>query len=249
MGHTTTHDFQLMCAGDCMDRVGAAYIAGLEARGLSPNARRVMQSGKVRVAEWTNYALSVRLKAAAEGLSFDMSRIMLGTDTFKMSGAKSVACPFTGKKFVALPALWPDVALIHVHEIDKYGNCHIRGISVADIELSRAAKRVIVTTERLIDNAEIRRNPVQTTIPYYLVDAVVEAPFGSYPGNMCYEYFSDEEHLAQWMGAEKDPEKLAGFLDKYIYGVSCFEEYLDLCGGLKKLKKLRAEELLLDCQA
>ena len=67
LGHTSTHDFQILCAGNCIDRVDVAYIVGLEARGLSPNARRVMQSGEVKVTEWTNYALTVRLRAAAEG--------------------------------------------------------------------------------------------------------------------------------------------------------------------------------------
>ncbi len=246
LGHTSTHDFQLLCAGRCINRVDAAYIVGLEARGLSPNARRVMESGEIRVCEWTNYALCVRLKAAAEGVSFGIARNMMGTDTMKMSGAKVITCPFTGKKFVALPALWPDVAVIHVHESDIYGNCHIRGISVADIELARAAKRVIITAERLVDGYAIRINPTRTVIPFYLVDAVVEAPFGSYPGNMPYKYFSDEQHLAQWLEVEKDPEEFQKFLDKYIYGVSCFEDYLELCGGIKKLTELRYLESLVD---
>ncbi len=80
-----------------------------------------MESGEVQVTEWTNYALTVRLRAAAEGVSFGIARCMLGTDTLKMSAAKVVECPFTGKKYVALPAVWPDVAAIHVHEADIYG--------------------------------------------------------------------------------------------------------------------------------
>ncbi|HMK65614.1 MAG TPA: CoA-transferase [Thermodesulfobacteriota bacterium] len=246
LGHTTTHDFQILCAGRCLNRVDASYIVGLEARGLSPNARRVMESGEVKVTEWTNYALTVRLRAAAEGVSFGIVRSMLGTDTFKMSGGKVIECPFTGKKYVALPALWPDVAAIHVHEADIYGNCNIQGISVADLELSRAAKHLIITTEKLVGNHEIRLNPTRTFIPFYLVDAVIEVPFGSYPGNMAYEYFSDEEHLREWLRVEKDPEEFAGFLDKYIYSCSDFDEYLERCGGIAKMKELRNLEGLVD---
>ncbi|MBU2547265.1 MAG: CoA transferase subunit A [Proteobacteria bacterium] len=245
-GHTSTHDFQLLCAGHCFKRLDVAYIVGLEARGLSPNARRYMESGEVEVCEWTNYALAVRLKAAAEGVSFGIIRSMLGTDTFKMSGAKVIECPFTGKKYAAVPAIWPDVAVIHVHEADIYGNCHIRGITVADLELARAAKHLIITAERLVGNLEIRIRPTRTVIPYYLVDAVVESPFGSYPGNMPYMYYSDEAHLNQWLEVEKDPAEFEKFLEKYIYGVSCFEEYLELCGGLRKLKELQALEMLVD---
>jgi len=246
LGHTSTHDFQILCAGKCLNRVDAAYIVGLEARGLSPNARKVMQSGDVQVTEWTNYALNVRLRAAAEGVSFGIARCMLGTDTFKMSAAKVIECPFTGKKFAALPAIWPDVAVIHVHAADIYGNCQIRGISVADLELARAAKHVIITTERFEGNHVIRLDPTRTVIPFYLVDAVIEVPYGSYPGNMAYEYFSDEEHLRQWLQVEKDPDEFAKFLDKYIYNVSTFEEYLELCGGFAKMRELRNLEGLVD---
>jgi glutaconate CoA-transferase subunit A len=243
-GHTSTHDFQILCAGNCLKRVDVAYIIGLEARGLSPNARRVMESGEVDACEWTNYAMCVRLRAAADGVSFGLARDILGTDTFKYSAAKIVECPFTEKKFVALPALWPDVAAIHVHEADIFGNCHIKGITIADDILARAAKRLIITTERLIPNLEIRSNPTNTAIPFYLVDAVIEVPYGSYPGDMPYEYFSDEEHLQEWLEAEKDPKEFKRFLDKYIYGVDDFNEYLSLCGGLSKLQKLRDEEVL-----
>ena len=245
-GHTSTHDFQLLCAGRCFNRLDVAYIVGLEARGLSPNARRVMESGEIQVCEWTNYALAARLKAAAEGVSFAVVRCMLGTDTFKMSGAKLITCPFTGQKYAAVPAVWPDVAVIHVHEADIYGNCHIRGISIADLELARAAKHLIISAERLIDNTAIRMRPTQTVIPYYLVDAVIEVPFGSYPGNMPYLYYSDEEHLVQWLEAEKDPQQFEKFLDHYIYGVSCFEKYLERCGGLARLKELQKLETLVD---
>jgi glutaconate CoA-transferase subunit A len=84
-GHTSTHDFQILCAGEVFNKVDVAYIVGLEARGLSPNARRYMESGKVEVSEWTNYSLSVRFKAAAAGVSFYPSRNIMGTDTFKFS--------------------------------------------------------------------------------------------------------------------------------------------------------------------
>ncbi|NLO27978.1 MAG: CoA transferase subunit A [Actinobacteria bacterium] len=242
LGHTSTHDFQVLCAGKVFDRLDSAYIVGLEARGLSRNARRYMESGEVQVTEWSNYALAVRLKAAAEGVSFGVIRCMLGTDTFKMSAGKEVECPFTGKKFLAVPALWPDVAAIHVHEADMYGNSVIRGISVADLELARASKRLIITTERLVHNSVIRDDPTITSIPFYLVDAVVEVSYGSYPGNMPYLYFSDEEHLALWLKVEKDPEEFEKFLDHYIYSVPDFQEYLVRCGGLKRIEELQRLE-------
>ena len=251
-GHTATHDFQILAAGNMMGRgrtlanVDGAYIVGLEARGLSPHARRIVESGDVRVTEWTNYALAVRLQAAAMGVPFLPSRTMLGTDTFRQSGAKVIECPFTGEKLVALPALSPDVAAIHVHESDRYGNCRIVGTTVADLELARASKRLIITCERLIPSEEIRRDPTRTAIPFFCVDAVCEVPFGSYPGNMPGEYFSDEDHLRKWLEAERDLESFRAFLEHYLFGVSGFVEYLQRCGGLPRIQELRRQELLLN---
>jgi glutaconate CoA-transferase subunit A len=244
-GHVATHDCQLLSAAECFNRCDAAYIVGLEARGLSKQARRVFQSGKINVTEWSNGALSWRFKAAAMGVSFLPGRSMLGTDTFNYSAAKEIECPFTGQKYAALPALYPDVALLHVSRCDIYGNCQIDGIIVADDDIAKAAKRVVVTTEKLIRTDEIRNAPNATVIPYWLVDAVIEVPFGSYPGNMPGEYFSDEEHINEWLRVEKDPEAFKKFLDRNIYSSKNFSEYLEKNGGVEKLAYLRQQEHLL----
>ncbi len=220
-------------------------MVGLEARGLSNCSRRYIESGNVKVTEWTNYSLTVRFKAAAMGVPFLPTRNMMGTDTFNYSGAKTVECPYTGKKLVLLPALSPDVAFIHVHEADIYGNARFKGIAVADLELAGAAKRLIITTERLISTDEIKRDPGATKIPYHLVDAVCEIPYGAYPGNMAYEYFSDEDHLQEWMTVEKDPEAFREFLQKNVYDCQDHDEYIQKNGGMAKMRDLRSKELLL----
>ena len=102
-GHTSTHDFQILSAGEVFDRCDIAYIIGLEARGLSPNARRYMESGKVKSCEWTNYSMALRLKAAAMGVSFLPGRNVMGTDTFKYSAIKVAKCPFTGQNYCPFP--------------------------------------------------------------------------------------------------------------------------------------------------
>jgi glutaconate CoA-transferase subunit A len=250
-GHTATHDFQLLCAGNLLGRgqtlrrVDAAYIVGLEARGLSPHARRVMESGEIECVEWSNYALAVRFQAAATGVPFIPTHTLLGADTGKHSAAKEIQCPFTGAKLMAIPALYPDVAAIHVHEADRYGNCRIRGVNVADSHLARAAHRVIITCERLVPTEEIRRDPTATAIPFFCVDAVCEVPYGSYPGNMAYEYFSDEEHLKRWLAVEEDLDEFKRFVEEFIYGLKDFNEYLMKCGGLPRLQQLRRQEWLL----
>tara|TARA_Y100000588_G_scaffold165051_1_gene179117 strand:+ start:3084 stop:3989 length:906 start_codon:yes stop_codon:yes gene_type:complete len=245
-GHTTTHDFEILCAGHVrgplLARVDAAYIVGLEARGLSPQARRVMQSGDVEVCEWSNYALAVRLRAAATGVPFLPMRSTQGTDTFRFSASKTVECPFTGRPLAAVPALYPDVAFIHVHTCDPLGNARVEGISVADADLARASKRVILTTEKIVSVDQTRESPQQTLIPSACVDAVCEVPYGSYPGNMPGCYFSDEVHLREWLAVERDPNELTAFVDRLIYETDSFQDYLEASGATHRLAELEAIE-------
>jgi glutaconate CoA-transferase subunit A len=243
-GHCTTHDFQILAAGRVLDRCDIAYVIGLEMRPYSPNARRYIESGAVRITEWSNASLGWRYKAAAMGVPFLPIRTLLGSDTLLHSAARIINDPFTGQTLAAVPALYPDVGMIHVHRADKYGNAQIDGVSIVDLDMARACKRLIITTERIVETELFRKEPGKTSIPYWLVDAVCLVPYGSYPGQMPYEYFSDEEHLAEWIQAEHDPQTFAAFLDKYIYSTRNFEEYLELIGGGRRLAELRAMEPL-----
>ncbi|NMB35001.1 MAG: CoA transferase subunit A [Firmicutes bacterium] len=241
-GHTTTHDLQLLIAGRCINRCDAAYVVTLEARGFSLIMRKAFESGELEVTEWTNGTLAWRFKAAAMGIPFVPTRSLLGTDTLKYSAAVEMPCPFTGKTFAALPALFPDVGIIHVHRSDIYGNCQIDGLTMFDYDIARAAKKLIITTEEIIPNEEIRRRPHLTVIPYYNVDAVIEVPLGACPTNMPYHYFSDEEYFAELLAAERDEELLQEHLAKYIYNVDNHWDFLRASGALRRLSALRARE-------
>ena len=213
-------------------------------RGLSPNARRYMESGAVRTTEWSNAGLAWRYKAAAMGVPFLPARVMLGSDTGRYSAAKVITCPYTGQPYLAVPALFPDVGIIHVHQADMYGNAQIEGISIVDLDLARASCRLIITAERIVSTDFFRQNPVKTSIPFWLVDAVCHVPYGSYPGEMPFEYTSDEDHFAEWLEAERDPQTLQAFLQRYIYGTRDFAEYFALACGEERMRALRANEPL-----
>ena len=243
-GHTATHDGQILCAGGCIDKVDAAYVVGVELLGLSPNYRRTFQEGKVQVTEWTNATLAWRFKAAAMGLSFLPVRSMLGTETMKHSCAIDFKCPFTGETYALVPACSPDVSIIHVQRADEFGNCQIDGITVSDSDLARASKKIIITAEEIISNDVIRSEPERTIIPFYCVDAVVHVPYGSYPCNMAGKHYFDLDHLGQWMKAEKDLATQEKFVNEYIYSVKDWNEYLEKCGGEKRLEELKKIELL-----
>jgi acyl CoA:acetate/3-ketoacid CoA transferase alpha subunit len=244
-GKTAVHDCDVLVASGCVDKVEVAYSFGHELRGLSPASRRMVESGRVRAAaEISNAGFQWRLKAGAMGLPFFPMRGMLGTDTFRKSSSVAVDDPFTGKRIALLPACYPDVALIHVHRCDKYGNCQIDGISIMDLDLARAARRLIITTEKIVDNEVIRSDSCRTAIPFFCVDAVVEVPFGCHPGNMPYLYYSDEEHISEWLKLSRTEEGAQEYFDRYVFGVNDFSEYLELIGGAEKMKKLEDVELL-----
>lgn len=238
-GKTAVHDIDLLVSSGCVKEVEVAYSFGHELRGLSPSSRRKVQNGECKVvAEISNASYQWRFLAGMMGIPFIPARNLMGTDTFKKSSAKIVKCPFSNKKIVLIPSANPDVAFIHVHRADKYGNAQIEGITVEDFELARSAKRLIITAEEIVDEEVIREKPYLTTIPFYFVDAVVEVKYGAHPCNMPYRYYFDEEHIKMWLEISKTDDGVKEYLDKYVYGVKDFSEYLNLVGGEKKMRKL-----------
>ena len=152
--------------------------------------------------------------------------------------------PWSGKPVCLIPAAQPDVAMFHVPRCDMYGNAQIDGIIVEDFELARAARRVIITTEEIVEEEVIRNQPCRTVIPFYVVDAVCEVPHGAHPTLMPYLYFFDEEHIGEWLDRSQTPEGTAAYFEKYVYGVEDFDEYLELAGGIKQLNYLKQVEQL-----
>jgi len=198
-------ELDLLLAAHLVKALDLTYV-GLELYGVSNCLRREVENGLVKVTDWSNASIALRFKAAAMGVPFLPTRSMLGTDTFKYSAAKIIECPFTGEPVCLLPALVLDVGLIHVHRADKFGNAQIDGITGFAVELSRASKTLIISAEEIVEEEFIRSQPDRTIIPYYLVDAVVEAPFGSHPGEMAYVYQRDEEHIKEWVSASCSEE-------------------------------------------
>jgi acyl CoA:acetate/3-ketoacid CoA transferase alpha subunit len=224
------HELDLMFAANMVREIDFTYI-GLEVYGISGNMRRRVESGDVtRVVEWSNAALTWRFKAASMGVPFIPTRSMLGTDTFNKSSAIAIECPFTGKPTALLPALIVDVGFIHVNRADIHGNCQIDGISGFAFEMSRACKTLIISAEEIVDTREIRAHPDRTIIPYYLVDAVVHAPFGSWPGEMSSMYERDEEHYKMFVSRQKTEEGMQAYMKEWLYDLPDHKALLEKVG-------------------
>ncbi len=242
---TAVHDIDVLIGGGVVSKVDCAYSFGHELRGLSPTGRRAAEGGKVEVvAEISNAGFQWRFKAASMGLPWFPARVMLGTDTLAYSSSRVMEDPMTGKPLCLLPACYPDFAFIHVHRCDRYGNAQIDGTIIEDRELAMAAKRLIITTEEIVPEDEIRAAPDRTVIPFYRVDAVCEVPYGSHPGNMPGLYYSDEEHMAEWLSLTRTEEGVQEYMGKYVHSVSDHSEYIELVGGEEKMEYLRKLEML-----
>jgi len=228
----------LLVGTGCVKHIDVGFI------GVGAALTHVLDvGGEVTVTEWSNSAMTMRQLAGALGIPFIPVRFLGGTGAFHYSGARMARDPWTEKEVVLLPALNPDVALIHVHQCDVYGNARIFGPSVSPWETAAASKKLIISTEEIIDTEYIRRDPGKTTIPYYLVDAVVEAPFGAHPGEVQGLYNSDQVAIMELFGAGAEPtgSGLKEYLEKNVYSVATHQEYLEQRVGLERLFSLKQE--------
>ncbi len=229
----TSSEGELLFASGASRHILTSWFSQGIVWGVSRIMRLYTETGRARFEEWSHMAVGLRLRAGAMGVPFLPMRSMMGSDVIRqLPDARLIECPFTGDKLVLVPALNPEVALIHVQRCDAYGNAQIEGLPFMDIDLAMAANRVILTTERIVSNDQIRRAPDHTKIPFMAVDAVVEAPFGAAP-HECYGLYEPLfRHLDGYAAQiRRDPEDgVRAYLDRYFYGPKSWTEYLGLLG-------------------
>jgi glutaconate CoA-transferase subunit A len=229
----TSNEGELLFASETSRHILTSWFSQGIVWGVSRIMRSYTETGRARFEEWSHMAVGLRFRAGAMGVPFLPMRSMMGSDVIgQLPDAKLIDCPFTGEKLVLVPALDPDIALIHVQRCDAYGNAQIDGLPFMDIDLAMAANRVILTTERIVSNDQIRRAPDQTKIPFMAVDAVVEVPFGSAP-HECYGLYEPLfGHLDAYAAQiRRDPEQsIRNYLERYFYGPKSWTEYLDRLG-------------------
>ena len=235
-GKFTYVDTALLTAGGCVSKVDVGFHMS------GPWLQQAIADG-LETFEYSNVVLTARLQAGSMGVPFLPIRSFGGTDGFTHSGAKLVEDPYTGQPLVLVPALNPDVSIIHVQQADQFGNSRVFGTGISHVECAFASKRVIISAEEIIDTEEIRRDPGRTTIPYYVVDAVVEAPFGCYPGEVQGYYASDPGGVLEvFIAIGRD--QLGDYLQKYVFDHADDKAMLDTVVGAEKLEGLRARATL-----
>jgi glutaconate CoA-transferase subunit A len=231
-------------------RVEVAWLAFAVA-GVSPNYRRAVEKGiprKIDVREFSNYTMGLRFLAGAMGLPFMTTKSLIGSSIEKYNDMiKVIDDPYGGQKVAVVPAATPDVAIVHVNRADKLGNAQYLGFSSNAENIARAAKRTIITCEEIISTDKIKESPTFTTVPQYVVDAVVEAPYCSHPWNMSYAYAYDIPFHMEMMAEIETEDGFKRWMDKWAFGCKNHEEYCDLVGWSRLRKLSQVEKKFCRC--
>ncbi len=231
---------QLIGAG-CVRKVIAAWVGNVGA-GLPRNFRRAVEEGvptSLEMEDHSNLTLALSLQAAAWGLPYLPTRTALGTDLLTLNPAlQEIRSPFTEERLVAVRALRPDVAIIHCQRADANGNGHLWGNLGVTVEAARAARRVILSCEEIVDEAMIRSDPNRTLIPGFLVDAVVEEPWGAHPSPVQGYSKRDDAFFVEYHDQTRTPEAMAAWLDEWVFRPRDRADYVARL-GIARVRSLR----------
>jgi glutaconate CoA-transferase subunit A len=219
----------LLAGAGAVDRVEAVY-EGLFQFGFSYNFRRGVESGAIDIRDFSEVAMAARFRAAAAGVPFMPTDALLGTGMAEHNPeqVREITDPFSGRKLHAVPAAESDFTLLHGYTGDEYGNVQFpiaRDADDLDPVMAKAAKRLIVTVEKVVPHSEILRTPNLTYIPHTWVEAIVEAPFGAHPLSCDGYYDEDEAHMENYQRLMKE-EDFASYSARYITGPANHAEYL-----------------------
>jgi glutaconate CoA-transferase subunit A len=254
------HD--LLIGAGCVASVELGYLGVGRYAPTAPSFKRYAESGRIRFEDYSNYQMALRFLAGAMGIPFIPTKSSLGSDIIekwgfdeefrrskeKISSKKLIVMknPFDSsadERVVLLPAINPDVTIIHTQKVDKEGNVRIEGLTFADVEQAKAAHYLIVTTEEITENTALRSQPQLNQLPSFFVDAIVKVPKGAHP-TQCYNYYDiDPKFLYAIIDASKDDLALSEFLKTFVFSVDSNDEYLARIGQ-ETLDKISADPCL-----
>lgn len=258
--HSHGQALDLLIGAGCVARLEIAYGGSGRIAPTCIRFRKAVCSQSILVEDYSNYQMSLRFMAGSMGLPFMATKSGLETDLVRLDGfpeeirglhkvapKKLVVMdnPFNGPgdRVVLLPALTPDVALVHAQYVGEDGTVRIKGLTFADLEQARSADHVIVTCEEILPRSAIREDPDQNALPPFLVDAVVLVPYGAHPTACQYFYDYDPKHLHLYSEAASDDLRFGLYLEEWVHGVATEEDYLEKI-GVKDLLRIKASPVL-----
>ncbi len=258
--HSNGQGLDVLIGAGCVKRLEIAYGGNGRYAPTCFRFKKAVQRGEIEFEDYSNYQMSLRFLAGALSIPFMPTKSGLGSDLLNMEGFHKeirgkdkvapkkfelMQNPFNGEedKYVLLPALNPDITIIHVPYVGEDGTVRIKGLTFADLEQAKAADKVIVTCEQIVPKSFIRMDPDQNSLPAFFVDAIVEVQYGAHP-TACYCFYdSDPKHLNLYKKVAEDDAQWKNYLQEWVYGPSSHEEYLEKV-GLANLLRIKANPIL-----
>jgi glutaconate CoA-transferase, subunit A len=258
--HSNGQGLDVLIGAGCVKRLEIAYSGNGRYAPTCIRFKKAVEQGKIEFEDYSNFQMSLRFLAGSLGIPFIPTKSGLGSDILRHEGfaaatrreskvaPKKYAIlqnPFNKKedRVVLLPALTPDVALIHAQYVGEDGTVRIKGLTFADLEQAKAADVVIVSCESIVPRAFIRSDPDQNSLPGFMVDAIVLLPYGAHP-TACYGFYDyDPQHLNLYKKAAEDDALFQAYLAEWIYAVDSHDRYLDKAGA-GQLAKIKADPVL-----
>jgi len=254
--HSNGQGMDILVGAGCVKRLEIAYGGNGRYAPTCIRFGRAVETCKLEFEDYSNYQMALRFLAGSLSIPFIPTRTGLGSDLMELEGfspevrrEEKVASrkyaridnPFNKEKeeVALLPALNPDVALIHAQYVGEDGTVRIKGLTFADLEQAKAADKVIVTFEELVPRSFIRQDPDQNSLASFFVDAYVKVPYGAHP-TACFNYYDyDPGHLNLYRHMAEDDGRFQEYLEEWVYRVKSHEEYLEKV-GVDKLLKIKA---------
>ena len=236
-----------LIAGGCVKKVVSGLVS-FEGLGLAPMFRMGVQSGSVEIEEYSEDLLICRLRAQAWNLPFVPTKAGLGTDLISLheqtGTIREEVDQATGEHYVACTRLPVDVALVHAHSADEFGNVRVDPKLIwMDNEIVNAAERTFVSVERYVDHADVVAEPHRTTYPQFMVSGVSLAEVGAYPSSCFPEYRHHTEFFQAYSAAAADPEEFARFFADSVLGPETWEDFIQSSGGDEMIASIRRPSL------
>lgn len=242
IGPISDMQFDQLIGPGCVKRIIASWVGNVAA-GLGHNYRRAAESGiphPIEIEEHSNFTIGQGLQAAVMGLPFLPTRTVKGSDFSEGDQFQRIRCPFTDEELVAVRAIRPEVAILHVQRADAEGNAHVWGNFGVMREAAMAAKKVILTCEEIVNHEVILSDPNRTVIPGFVVSSVVHEPFGSFPSPAQGYARRDDDFYFEYHTTTRTRDGFEQWLKKWVLGVREHREFLNLLGN-ERIERLKPQ--------
>lgn len=258
--HSHGQALDVLVGAGCVKRLEIAYGGNGRYAPTCVRFKKAIQRSEIQFEDYSNYQMSLRFLAGALSIPFIPTKSGLGSDLMNYEGfpaevrkEEKVASrkyakmpnPFSEDwdEVVLLPALTPDVTILHAQYVGDDGTVRIKGLTFADIEQAKAADRVIITCEDIVPRSFIRTDPDQNSLPPFFVDAIVKVPYGAHP-TACYGFYDyDPKHLNLYRKMAEDDTLFTEYLDEWVYGVGSWEDYLTKV-GMEMILRIKANPVI-----